>query len=302
LLCFRLDFGQGSTGFPKSTTIHALVTGEDAGLPSVDGQVVVRWNLPQWFVTKAEPVTTVTGDADPDKPEGPVNPDDNPDDPAYAAVQNIKAYQQAQSDVIQTGAKLVAEAMQLYGEVAAIPFYELGGAALASAVQRVADLSKAALEARRVANEAAQVAVATKRVAEGGKAAGKSAEEVAKLERTAAEADLQYAFESRTASEMEALVAKSNQKVETMEYNLDANNYSHWFEGKKHPHPNMEDLAQQYGSQEAAVREVLKALGDLPNGLIGGSDETGMSLTIGGINITVFGRVMDGVIKIGTMY
>ncbi len=304
---FHLDFGTGNVGFPKDSTIRAIVTGEGTDTSALPAKAIVHWNLPRWFVTKPAPetggtVTTVTGEHDPDKPEGPVDPDNNPDDPAYAAMQNIAAYNQAQSDVIQTGATLVAEAMQLYGEVAAIPFYELGGAALASAVQRVADLSKAALEARRVANEAAQVAVATKRVAEGGKAAGKSAEEVAKLERTAAEADLQYAFESKTASEMEALVVKSNNKVETLNTNLTENNLTHWFRGTQHPHPNMEALAQSCGSEEAAVREVLKALGDLPNGPIGGSYETGMPLTINGINITVFGKVENGVIQIGTMF
>jgi len=64
----------------------------------------------------------------------------------------------------------------------------------------------------------------------------------------------------------------------------------------------MEALAQSCGSEEAAVREVLKALGDLPNGPIGGSYETGMPLTINGINITVFGKVENGVIQIGTMF
>lgn len=122
------------------------------------------------------------------------------------------------------------------------------------------------------------------------------------MERVAAEADLQYAFESKAATDMELLVAQSNAKVETLNYNLTEFNLAHWFRGNIHPHPNMQALAQQCGGEEAAVREVLKALGQLPNGPIGNSFEQGVLLNLHGVSITVKGNVMDGVIKIGTMY
>ena len=78
---FHLDLGSDSSNFPQTSIIWAKIIDGSGQSPEIPTHVVVHWNLPRWFVTKASPVTTITGDQDPDRPGGPVNPPADPNNP-----------------------------------------------------------------------------------------------------------------------------------------------------------------------------------------------------------------------------
>jgi len=193
---FHLDFGPGPSDL--TSTIRVLVTGESAGSSGQGHRALVLAPLVRH---KAEPLTTVTGDADPDKPEVPVDVEADPDDPAYAAMQNIKVYLQARHDFMETGKTYIAAALEIEKTIAEFyatgPLYELGGAALTSMLDKAHDLVQAVAELRAFASKARQEAIQARELAQAGKGLGKSAEEVAQEEAVAKEAE-QAAAEART--------------------------------------------------------------------------------------------------------
>jgi len=206
---FHLDFGPGPSDL--TSTIRVLVTGESAGSSGQGHRALVLAPLVRH---KAEPLTTVTGDADPDKPEVPVDVEADPDDPAYAAMQNIKVYLQARHDFMETGKTYIAAALEIEKTIAEFyatgPLYELGGAALAAMLDKAHDLVQAVAELRAFASKARQEAIQARELAQAGKGLGKSAEEVAQEEAVAKEAE-------QAADEAEAAATQGEQKAKQTE-------------------------------------------------------------------------------------
>lgn len=168
-------------------------------------------------MTKPAPVTTVTGPHDPDKPTGPVEPTSNVDDPDYLEMQTIALYLTEREEVLKVGTELVKAALEVYVEVAKIPFYELGaevgGAGLAEAIGKVGEFTKQVAELRKFETEATQAAIEARRLAQEGRNAGKSAEEVAKAEELATKADQQAKEADELANEGDQFLARSQEKI-----------------------------------------------------------------------------------------
>ena len=208
---FYLDFGPTLPPYGVRSTVKAIVTGAETGSEAGDGivgDVIVNWHPPQWYVYKAPAtVTTVTGANDPDTPEGPINPEDRPDDPAYAAMQNIKAYTQARKEFIQTGATYIKNALEVEKSIAEFyatgPLYELGGAALEGVLTKAGELLEKVNELRAFAGKSREAAAEARRLAQEGKQLGKSAEDIAQQEALAVEAE-----EAAVKAEQEATAAE----------------------------------------------------------------------------------------------
>jgi RHS repeat-associated protein len=78
------------------------------------------------------------------------------------------------------------------------------------------------------------------------------------------------------------------------DYATAANKLDHIFAAKH----NLDPLVQQFGSRQAAVREILNAL----KGLTPASGTFEETVAVGGQDVVVRGAVVDGVVKIGTAF
>lgn len=160
------------------------------------------------------PVTTVTGPHDPDKPTGPVEPPSDVNDPDYLEMQTIALYLTERTQFMETGKSLIKMGLEAYVELAKVPFYELGGTALGTATEKIAEVIQKAGEIRKFAAEATEAAAEARRLVQEGRQAGKSAEEIAKLEETATEAEKGVEEAGQTATDAEKVAGSAQRRAD----------------------------------------------------------------------------------------
>ncbi len=104
--------GTGNDGFPKTSVIKCKIT-DEADSTEIPVQVTVHWYQPRWFVTTAAPVNTVTGNQDPDKASGPIDPSSvSPDDPDFLEMQTIDLYLQLQKEFFEQAKFYIGHALE----------------------------------------------------------------------------------------------------------------------------------------------------------------------------------------------
>ena len=125
-----------------------------------------------------------------------LDPDDNPNDPAFDLNQQIDRLSDAHLQAQHTRARGVKFGLEAYKNLAELPFYEVGGAAAGEAFGAIVDVFRSARAGIRDAREAAEIAGEERTIASELRQAadeaaheGKPAEEVAQLRQEAAAAE-----------------------------------------------------------------------------------------------------------------